>query len=742
MEMNAWELLPAELRERLQNARDDYERVDIANEFAWENCLSIPRAVAVAAGYAQSLAERLGYERGRMYSLRNRAALFFFTSDAEQALAFARTALRWFEVNGDLAGLIPTLLVLGGIHMRLARPDRAYEQFSRALQLAEEGLLRSPNDFTLQVNWAAAYANIGNVYIALGQVERGLRYLSEAYRRQVELQDLRGLGITAANIAGAYVQLGRLEEAKPFMEQSIQLLRETQTTYMLATALSNMGHLAALQHRWDEAQRYQEEALKLQREIGDELGEAVTLATIAVLRFHRGDTVTAFHDLHNVLRQFRQLRDVSLEMKLRRELGDLHVAVGDFQAALQHYHIGLQLAQRHGLVPWEMEFARIFAKLYEDKGEPSRALEYYKRYWTLYERLLGQRRQQALTVMEKELEIERLRYERELYRLRNEELSAALGELERQRAEVERAHANYRQAMEERFELVSILSHELRNLVGGIMTNAELLLSGLERLERSVVLQALDHILRAAEHLRDELHLLSRWQTLESHGTKHCYQVDDLLELVRQLVSYYERELSHKRISVAIDTEEEPFRVPLDWGHTQEILANYLLNAIKYSPKGARIRIRLRRTVDGGARVAVEDEGVGIPATELPKLFKRLGRAEGVRTTAGEPSIGLGLYIVRWLANRMRCRVWCESCPGKGSIFYLQIPFRRGEGPYFDTDPEPEEWQYLRADYPTYEEGEAGYRPRPGWTAYFPDDDRLAYGGEQLSVDVGKSEPR
>ncbi|MCS7169965.1 MAG: tetratricopeptide repeat protein, partial [Candidatus Kapabacteria bacterium] len=529
--MDSWKHLHPELQDRLRHARDDYERMDIANDFAWDQRYTIPRSATDAVEYAQSLASELGYERGQAYCLRNRAALHFFTGSAEDALAAAQTALRWFESQDDPAGIIPTLLVLGGVHHRLAQFDKAYEQFARALELSDRMLQELPDDPTIRKNWAAAYGNIGGVYIALGQVEQGLRYLSEAYHRQVELEDKRGLGITAGSIAGAYVQLGRLEEAKPFLEQACRLLRETGTTYMLAVALSNLGHLAALQHRWDEAQQYQEESLMLRREIKDELGEAVTLSTIAVIHFHQGRRLDAFHELRDVLKTFQRLRDVNLEVKVRRELGDMHVAMQDVQVALQHYQIGMQLAHRHGMLLWEMEFNRLCARVHEDRGELALALEYYKRYWALYERLLGQRRQQAIAVMEKQLEVERLRYEQELYRLRNEELAQALAEVERQRAETEHAYAEYQRAMEERLRLVSILSHELRNLVGGIMTNAELIINGLDRLERPIIIQTADYILRASEYLRDELQLLSRWQMLEVEGAKHYYQVDDLLEL-------------------------------------------------------------------------------------------------------------------------------------------------------------------------------------------------------------------
>ncbi len=732
--MDLWEKLDPELQEQLRCASSDAERVDIANEYAWTQRHSRPREALNAALYAESLLEELNDDCRRAHCLRNRAALFFFTGDAEQALQAARTALAWFESHDETRWVIPTLLVLGGISMRLAQWDKAYDYYSRAQQLCEQLLQNDPHNQLAQRNWAAALSNIGSVYAALGQFEQGLRRLLQAYRHQVELEDKRGLGITAIGIAGVYVQLGRFQEAEAFLRQACELLRETETTYMLALALSNLGHLMALQRRWEEAQRYQEEALALYKGMGNELGEAATLSTLAMLYFHQGKTLDAFYELRQILQKFQHLRDVNLAIKLRRELGDVLIAMKDFQVGLQHYHIGMQLARQHGMLFWEMEFTRLCARIFEEQGVLDKALDYYKRYWALYERFLGQRRQQAITVLEKELEMERLRYERELYRLRNEELATALAEVDRQRAEVERAYSEYQRAMEERFTLLSVLSHELRNLVGGIMTNADLILKGLNRLEPSVILETADYILRASEHLRDELQLLSRWQTLEMKGVQHYYQVDDLRELVRRIVAYQHREISYKDIQVIVDSEEDPFRVPMDWTHTQEILTNYLLNAIKYSPKGARVWIRLRRTADGGARIAVEDEGVGIPPSELPKLFKKLGRAENVHPTLGEPSVGLGLYIVKWLADRMRCRVWCESCRGKGSIFYLQIPFRRGEGPYFVGDPEPEEWQHLRAEAPTLEEGEQGYRPRPGWVAYFPDEDRLVYSPEALAA--------
>jgi signal transduction histidine kinase len=105
------------------------------------------------------------------------------------------------------------------------------------------------------------------------------------------------------------------------------------------------------------------------------------------------------------------------------------------------------------------------------------------------------------------------------------------------------------------------------------------------------------------------------------------------------------------------------------------VLSNLLDNAIKYSPMDSTITLRVAEDPDvpGSARLAVTDQGPGIPLAEMERLFQPYSRL-GTKTTGGEHSVGLGLSLVKGWIESMGGRVGCDSDPGRGATFWISIP--------------------------------------------------------------------
>jgi signal transduction histidine kinase len=106
----------------------------------------------------------------------------------------------------------------------------------------------------------------------------------------------------------------------------------------------------------------------------------------------------------------------------------------------------------------------------------------------------------------------------------------------------------------------------------------------------------------------------------------------------------------------------------------QHVFANLISNAVKYSPDAGLVRI-VAWLEDENAVIAVSDQGVGIPADELPKLFQRFFRA---RTSAGIIGTGYGLNIVKQFVELHGGGIEVESVEGKGSTFTVRLPLKPG----------------------------------------------------------------
>jgi signal transduction histidine kinase len=105
----------------------------------------------------------------------------------------------------------------------------------------------------------------------------------------------------------------------------------------------------------------------------------------------------------------------------------------------------------------------------------------------------------------------------------------------------------------------------------------------------------------------------------------------------------------------------------------RQAIVNLTSNALKYTPSGGDISIRVERENDRKARWTITDSGIGIPKTALGRLFEKFYRADNVHAVETEGT-GLGLYLVRLIIERLAGQVWCESEEGRGSAFIFTLP--------------------------------------------------------------------
>jgi signal transduction histidine kinase len=123
---------------------------------------------------------------------------------------------------------------------------------------------------------------------------------------------------------------------------------------------------------------------------------------------------------------------------------------------------------------------------------------------------------------------------------------------------------------------------------------------------------------------------------------------------------------------------EAPTRLPYvqaDREQLRQVLANLVDNAVKYSPDGGPVTVRLEPG-EAFLRFAIADRGLGIPAAEQRRIFEKFYRVDP-QMTRGIGGTGLGLYICRELVRRVDGRIWVESTDGSGSTFYVEIPLVR-----------------------------------------------------------------
>lgn len=221
-----------------------------------------------------------------------------------------------------------------------------------------------------------------------------------------------------------------------------------------------------------------------------------------------------------------------------------------------------------------------------------------------------------------------------------------------------------------RDEFISAAAHELKTPVTTIKGYAQLLrkwtpghLSPREGQALELINVQCDRISRRLQEMLEVV----RFRTL---GPAMHVTPFDLKELVSQVVQRVQATTQLHRLKLKQATSAP---VDADRERMEEVVANLLDNAIKFSPGGGEIDIRVR-TRDGKALVSVRDHGVGISKERQGHLFEPFYEP----VPPGEPGyrsvVALGLYLSRLTLERHQGEIWCESEGGKGSTFYFSLP--------------------------------------------------------------------
>ena len=212
-------------------------------------------------------------------------------------------------------------------------------------------------------------------------------------------------------------------------------------------------------------------------------------------------------------------------------------------------------------------------------------------------------------------------------------------------------------------DFVAMVSHDLRSPVTVLHGRTQLMRRRGQYDEKG--LDAMLEQIRRMERLITDLQEVVKF---EAGAIELNRLSEELGDLARDAVERARVQDSGHTIRVI--RPETPVAGTWDRDRLGQVLDNLLGNAVKYSPQGREIVVRVA-IVDGEARLCVRDQGDGIPAATLPNLFERFFRADNAGSASG---LGLGLYIARMLVEAHGGRIWATSEPGEGSVFTIALP--------------------------------------------------------------------
>jgi signal transduction histidine kinase len=217
-------------------------------------------------------------------------------------------------------------------------------------------------------------------------------------------------------------------------------------------------------------------------------------------------------------------------------------------------------------------------------------------------------------------------------------------------------------------DFIAIASHELRTPLGLILGHATFL----RELAGSQYNEQLDMIIRNATKLKNIVENLSDVDNIHNGAARVRNQKVSLTKIVDDVIRTFQDEASSRSITLKSESGESPFHLDADEGKLSIALSNLVKNALQFTESGGHVTVKVQED-SSYFKVTVLDDGIGIPARDLPRVFERFFQVE-THLTRRYGGMGLGLAVAKAMIELHGGRIWVESEEGKGSRFTFLLP--------------------------------------------------------------------
>jgi signal transduction histidine kinase len=627
--------------------RADTAALHLLNTLAAEYLARNPSKTKEYAGEAKRLAERLGDRYGQALALKNLSLASTQQSNYDDAMELHFEALRIYEELGDKHNIAEMLRYIGvTISRRQNRWGDAIGYFLKAVPMYQ-----GMNDMQ---GLAKTYVNLGGVYFEKGVSAQALEYYRKAVAIQGVNHNTHDLGTSLMNIGNVFNDAAQYDSAAQYYFRAVSFLEQSDDRKMQADLYNNLAAVYLSQRQMSNALRFVTRGLTIANEIGARETQQQSYGILSDIYEALGNHRTAL----DYLRQYSDIRDSIKSDEAEKRIAE----------AQEKYK-----AEKRDAQIKDLERAQ------EKSGEQARNLIVGLGLLGTIILLLGygynikQRSEVAL-------------------QHNNSQLEAANREISRQSQHL--AELN-----NEKNEFMGIVAHDLKNPILSIRLLAQLVseneLSTEERRRfASTIISSSDQMARIINNLLNV-------NAIERGGVELDITPIDIGVAAYSVFEEYETIADNKGVKLHFESQCDAECLADQMALTQ-ILDNLVSNAIKYSPAGKNVWVRVmgnrawQQPANGiitrangstnglhpsynavltpyCVRIEIQDEGPGLSDDDKKKLFGKFVRLSA-QPTAGEHSTGLGLSIVKKMVTAMHGKVWCESEQGSGATFVVELP--------------------------------------------------------------------
>jgi signal transduction histidine kinase len=562
------------------------------------------------------------------------------------------------------------------------------------------------------------FTEIGNCALKMGNLYYDIANYGEAYFFYLQSlnayekeNDQLGIARMENNLGNVSFDMGRLADAEKHYRKAYQIYREIGLSIEEYGALSNIGIIFYQRELYDSALVFYQEVMdQLDPDSLASSQQAYILSFVynnAALAYNElGDNKLALEYFHKGLLLAKREGDELTAGDIYVNLGSIYGEMKNEDSALYYLHRALQIAQKRESRLLELEVYEELANLHANTGSYASAYNWMVRYDTLYKSLfsedLSKQIMQLRSRYEQEIseqEIQQLQSESQVQKMlnklfivfiviivalaiiiavnlrskkhtnqmlaeRNLQISNAVEKLSESENELQKLNRS-------KDRIFSVVAHDLRNPVAAVTGFSELLYDNFEEFPVDTQKEYLLQILQGTQRIQNLLDNMLIWARSQMKAVKYEPESLKMKELLSECVREMKANLDHKKVDCLLKIEASCI-VFADKAMMHTVFRNLIINAIKFSFPGGKIRITSEST-NNGCTIRVSDDGIGIQPEIQEKLFSAI---EVVSTpgTTGESGSGLGLVICKEFLERNQGSIKVESEPGNGSTFIVSLP--------------------------------------------------------------------
>lgn len=642
----------------------------------------------------------------------NQQAGRLLENSPEQALRLSLQSVQVALKTNYLSGHTKALNLVGQSYYRLNNYKKSLQYFSQAL---DKAIQRRQDPET-----ADAYEFLGQAYFDFGDYDQSLDLFFQSLRIREKIRDKEGTAQSLMQIGAVYDAWGKLEKAEDYYKRALKLWENLEQATGLATVYTHLGQLHDKRRAYGQALNYLNKSLAIHQKQKHTRGMGQALHSIGEVYFHQQKYSQALNYYFRALKREQKQRVLFAVARSYNSIAACYAATKQHQQAIFYYEKAIAQGRKAQTREPLMHAYQGMAESYGELKNYQEAYTHHRMYSSIRDSLFNNQTHAEIAEVEakyqlenQQQEVELLRKERRInsitlrenrnltylmgvllvvlltlaivlisrYRIkqkaslqveaRNQIIRTQNAELQEANQKLMDSEASLRSLILTKDKFFTIVSHDLRGPLNSLSGLFQVLYKHIDHFDKVELKKFVQDMSGTVKNLLSLVENLLHWSRTQRGGIRYEPQRLDLQNVVQESLAPLQSMAVGKRIDLQVSVPPEVI-IYADKNMFQFVLRNLVDNAIKFTHEGGRVRLQAD-AYEEYIGIAIIDNGIGIAANDLPKLF-RIDAYHTTQGTANENGTGLGLILCQEFVAKNGGEITVKSTLGEGTTFRFTVP--------------------------------------------------------------------